>query len=85
MNNSNVIEEWLEIGGVLGYDYERNGVVSLYIMDDGEFDDRWKDQYKFYSPVDSEITREDFARLLCKTSLERAGCTEKETEELMNW
>ena len=74
-----VIKEWKEIGGVLGYETERNGDTSLYVMDDGEFEDRWRG-YK-----NKDVGKEEFARLLCRTALERVRYSKKEIEELLNW
>lgn len=78
-NNQSVIKEWVDLGGVLGYDIKRNGETSLYIMDDGEFEDRWNESDH------SIITKIEFAKWLCITALRFAGCDEKEIDLLMKW
>ena len=83
--NKKVIRDWIQIGGVLGYDTERDGSVVLYVMDDGEFDDRWNDQLLHHFPIDRDINKEDFARLLCRSAMGQAGCPEKAIVKLMEW
>lgn len=75
-DNERVISEWEEVGGVLGYDTDRNGKTSLYIMDDGEFSDRCK-----------EFTEDEdaVAKLLCESALRNAGISEEKIDQLMNW
>lgn len=75
-DNERVISEWQEAGGVLGYDTDRNGKTSLYIMDDGEFSDRCK-----------EFTEDEdaVAKLLCESALRNAGISEEKIDQLMNW
>lgn len=75
---NDIIKEWVEVGGVLGYDAKRNGEVTLYIMDEGEFNDKWNDSCP-------NITKDEFAKLLCGTALEFAGYTKEEIEVLLNW
>ena len=83
--NKKVIRDWIQIGGVLGYDTERDGSVVLYVMDDGEFADRWDIQHRLHFPVEEDINEEDFARLVCRSALEMAGCPEKAIVKLMEW
>lgn len=75
--NMNVIHEWAEIGGVLGYTIKRNGNVLLYIMDDGEFIDRCAENIN--------ITVDDLAYMLCESALRNAGICEEEIGLLMDW
>lgn len=75
--NMNVIHEWEEVGGVLGYDTDREGKANLYIMDDGEFHDRF---------LESESKDEDgFAKIICESALRNAGICEEEIGLLMDW
>ena len=77
--NHEVVERWIEIGGVLNYN-ETHGEISLYIMDDGEFEDMWDSH-----PEEHSLTKAAYAKDLCRTALEFAGYTDVEVEELMDW
>lgn len=77
--NMNVIREWVEVGGVLGYDTNRNGVFTLYIMDDGEFHDR------FEGEGGADVTEDELARKFCESALRHAGICEEEIWQLMDW
>ena len=79
--NQEVVREWKEIGGVLGYDTQRNGDVLLYVMDDGEFEDRYRYEVR-ENPV---ITKDEFARNFCEAALRNARYCEEEIESLMDW
>ena len=78
MNNSKVIKEWTEVGGVLGYDPKRNRDVSLYIMDDGEFED-------IYTYTHTNMAKDEFARFLCESALRNANYSDEKIEKLMDW
>ena len=80
-----LIDEWREVGGVLAYDKDRDGTVSFYVMDDGEFKDRWRElntevDLKYYG-----ITEDNYARLLCLYALVEAKFSTKEIMSLMDW
>ena len=85
--NQETLQEWSEIGGVLGYDYDTRNVfdVILYIMDDGEFEDVWREKMLKGELPYPDITKEDFARYWCRSSLENAGYCDEEIELLMDW
>ena len=82
--NHETVDAWKEFGGVLGYNYW-NGCAVLYIMDDGEFEDRWRDKSFVEETTYPGITKENYARILCETTLRKANCSDEEISSLMDW
>lgn len=59
------IKEWMESEGVLGYD------DGAFIMDEEEFED------SFRHNNEGDLSKEDYARQICKESLLKAGIPEE--------
>ena len=77
--------KWIEYGGVLGYSTERNGEVNIYVMDDGEFEDRYIEYINGKTDIEPVgLNIDEFARVLCKSALINVGIDEKKVEEILN-
>lgn len=83
-SNTFVLVKWIEYGGVLGYVTEKNGNVKLYVMDDGEFEDRYNEYINGYYDIKPNLNINEFARVLCESALVNAGVSEENAKEALD-
>lgn len=79
----NVISEWEDQGGVLGY---TPGSDELYLMNDEEFENRFSEYAAGKTDIQPEgLDKDGFAELLCESALRNVGICEEEIGYLMAW
>lgn len=76
--NDMEFEKWLELGGVLNLLDD-----SIYVMDDGEFEDQYAD-FILEGDIPPAITVVEFARLKCRQALEFYLKDEEKVEKYMS-
>ena len=83
-SNTFAFVEWMEYGGVLGYDTEKNGNVKLYVMDEGEFADRYFEYINGRCDIKPGLNMDEFAEILCESALINVGVSEENVKEILN-